>query len=66
MKSVTPIGLGHFVIYIDPKKGPLTAHVLEIAGGTLKLRVHQTAQPNFDVDNVEFSATPKKGHWHRR
>ena len=59
--------VGHFIIYTDPKKGPLTAHVLKInTDRTLKIRVHQTAQPNFDVDNVEFSATPKKGHWHRR
>jgi hypothetical protein len=61
---VKKIGKGHFVQYIDPKKGDCLAHVLEVKNtGLLKLRVHLTAQPNFDRDDVPFSEKPKKEHW---
>lgn len=61
-----PPRVGSFVIYCDPKKGPLTAHVLEVLGeGQLKLRAHQTARPDFDV-TASFSTKLKKGHWSYR
>lgn len=56
-----------FVTYVDPKKGPLLAHVREVlVGGRVNLRTHQTAQPDTDKDDVPFSAKPSPGHWSYR
>ena len=62
------VGIGHFVTYVDPKKGPLMAHVLEVKEkGKLKIRVHMgTANADMDLDDVPYSAKPKKEHWNHR
>lgn len=67
-KPLEPVGVGCFVLYFDPKKGPLTAHVLEVRGADqLKLSVHcGTARPNEIVDYVPYSIELKKKHWSRR
>ncbi len=59
--------VGSFVTYWDPKKGSQQAHVLEVqAEGRLKIRCHQTAKPDYNVDNVPHSEKPKKNHWSYR
>lgn len=62
-----PIRQGSFVEYWDPKLGACLAHVLEVqTETTLRLRVHRTAQNDFDVKDAPFSAEPAKGHWYYR
>lgn len=62
-----PAHVGSIVIYWDPKKGQHLAHVLEVQmESRLKLRVHRTATPDYDVKDVPYSEEPKKGHWSRR
>ena len=59
--------VGSLVDYWDPKKGSKLASVLEVhPGGLLKLRVHLTAQPNYDLSGIAFSAEPSPGRWSYR
>ncbi len=61
------IRVGSLVRYTDPKRGPMLAHVLEVRESDhLKLRVHRTASPNIDVDNVPYAEAPTAGYWSRR
>jgi hypothetical protein len=63
-KAFEPARPGSFVTYVDPKKGPLLAHVLDVyESNKIKLRAHLTAQPDFDRDQVPFSDKPSPGHW---
>lgn len=63
-EHIEEVRVGSFVTYVDEKKGPLMAHVLEVhEGNRLDLRVHQIAKEDFDRKNVGYSAKRKKNHW---